>query len=48
MGSRDTILKIVRSYIFPTKWTINNHPNDFNVHFLPRVIKGTDGCFPTV
>ena len=25
----------------------NHHHHHSNVHFLPRVIKGLDGCFPT-
>ena len=25
----------------------HHHPHQLNVHFLPRSIKGLDGCFPT-
>ena len=26
---------------------IHGHPHHFNVHFLPRLIKGMDSYFPT-
>ena len=29
----------------PNRYVKNHH--HFNVHFLPRLIKGMDGCFPT-
>ena len=39
-------LKILLISHFPFHFFTHHH-HQFNVHFLPRLIKGMDGCFPT-
>ena len=51
IGVTDGYIKITGGYNLVTSGYISvshhHHHHQFIVHFLPRLIKGMDGCFPT-
>ena len=43
-----TLRFVIGSLLIKAILTYLHHHHQFNVHVLPRLIKGVDGCFPTV